>query len=98
MLSGQQKLVLRWLLAAVRDLEKIDSCAARSVLLNGIAWQPRAADKEREACWRASLCRTLARLEQRGLITRVRGRKNLRTVRLKLTDQGRRVAESLSAN
>ena len=96
MLSEQQKLVLRWLLAAVRDLESLNSGAARSLLRDGIDWRPRAGDKHRENCWLASLCRTLARLEQRGLITRVRGRKNARTVRVKLTNQGRKLAEMLS--
>lgn len=77
MLSEQQKLVLRWLLQAVRNLESNGSSAARSVVWEGIAWQPRAADKERENCWRASLCRSLSRLERRGLITRIKGRKKV---------------------
>jgi DNA-binding HxlR family transcriptional regulator len=96
MLSEQQKRVLRWLLAAVRDLESVRNAAARSLLREGIDWRPRAGNKERESCWRSSLCRTLARLEQRGLITRIRGPKNARTVRLKFTNQGRKTAEMLS--
>jgi hypothetical protein len=97
-LSEQQKHVLRWLLQAVRALEGRNDSAARSLLRDGIGWQPRTADKDRENCWRASLCRTLARLEQRGLLTRIRGRKNARTVRVLFTDQGRKVAESMIRN
>ena len=95
MLSEQQKRVLRWLLRVVRDLEDRNDRAARSLLVEGIVWRPRAGDKESENSWRASLCGTLARMEQRGLITRIRGRKNARTVRVMFTDLGRRVADSI---
>jgi len=96
MLSEQQKRVLRWLLAVVRNVEDIDSSAARSLLRDGINWLPSTTDKERENSWRASLCRTLARLEKRGLVIRIKGRKKARTVRVMLTSEGRKVAEALS--
>ena len=96
MLSEQQKHVLRWLLAVVRNLEDNDTAAARSLLRTGVDWLPRATNKERENCWRASLCRTLARLEKRGLVVRIKGRKNARTVRVVFTSEGRKVAEALS--
>ena len=98
MLSEQQKTVLLWLLRGVRMLEARNDEAARAVLRDGIYWAPQVGNKERENCWRASLCRTLARLEQRRLITRVRGRKNARTVRVMFTDAGRELAESISGN
>lgn len=98
MLSEQQKHVLCWLLGVVRNLEDIDSSAARRLLRDGIHWLPHATDKERENCWRASLCRTLARLEKRGLVIRIKGRKNARTVRVVFTSEGRKVAEALSGN
>src|SRR5437588_4722527 len=48
-------------------------------------WKPKcenqAEDKARENVWRASLCRSLTRLEKRGLITRIKGRKQARTDR-----------------
>ena len=95
-MSKQQKAILLWLLGAVRDLESSDREDAS--LIEGIVWNPHTEDKERENCWRASLCRALARLETRGLITRIKGPKNARTIGIRFTQQGRRVAESISGN
>jgi hypothetical protein len=97
MLSAQQRAVLRWLLRSVRTLEGRDDIEARIMLRDGIRWRPSTVDEESENCWRASPCRTLARLEKRGLITRLRGPKNARTIAVMFTDVGRRVAEALSA-
>ena len=64
-------------------------------------WEPKALDKyddkRLENVWRASLCRTLARLERRGLVKRNRGRKQARTARVRLTPTGHRVAEAIAA-
>jgi hypothetical protein len=68
---------------------------ARRMRRTGIPWRPQVADRERENCRRSSLCRAIERLEQRGLIQRVYGLKHRRTVALKLTHQGRGVAELL---
>ena len=95
-LSEQQKAILRWLLEEVRTLEDMNDCIGRLALRAGIEWRPRIADKERENCSRASLCRAIERLERRGLIKRVYGPKHRRTIALKLTGEGRRVAEVLS--
>jgi hypothetical protein len=93
-LSIQQRVILKWLLDCVRFAEKHNP----QLLVTGFAWTPQTNDIPRENAWRASLCRTLARLEKRGLITRIKGRKNARTVRVMLTSEGRRVAESLVSN
>lgn len=95
-LSEQQKAILRWPLEEVRTLEDRNDCLARLVLRSGIDWRPRVADKERENCSRASLCRAIERLERRRLIKRVYGPKHRRTIALKFTGEGRRVAEVLS--
>jgi hypothetical protein len=81
-LSSQQVRVLKWLLNCVRFAEQHN----RQLLEDGFPWNPKTQDKERENCWRASLCRALARLEKRGLITRIKGRKKARTSRVKLTE------------
>jgi len=95
-LSEQQKAILRWLLQKVRTREDRHDSISRLVLRAGIEWRPRVADKERENCSRASLCRAIERLEKRGLIKRVYGPKHRRTIALKFTGDGRRVAEVLS--
>ena len=96
MLSEQQRGVMRWLLRAVQSSENLNDIDRPILSLGAIEWRPRTVDKEGENCWRASLCRTLARLEKRGLITRIRGPKNARTVAVMFTDVGRKVAEALS--
>jgi DNA-binding HxlR family transcriptional regulator len=95
-LSEQQKAILRWLLKAVRTLEDRNDSIGRLVLRAGIEWRPRVDDKERENCLRASLCRAIERLERRRLIKRVYGPTHRRTIALKLTGKGRRVAEIVS--
>jgi hypothetical protein len=101
-LSFLQKTILTWLLNSVRVVEKRDPQSLKF----GIAWEPvwkhKSQDKEQdktfENVWRASLCRSLARLEKRGLITRIKGRKNARTHSVMLTREGRKVAESIDGN
>lgn len=93
-LSSQQRIILRWLLYHTRLVEQADP----RWLEGGIAWVPQSVPKTNEAfenVWRASLCRSLARLENRGLITRIKGRKKARTLRVLLTPEGRKVVESL---
>lgn len=89
-LSEQQRKILCWLLLAVRSVADFDYD------VDDIVWHPHTTDKEHENCWRASLSRSLARLERQGLIIRVKGPQNLRTVGVRFTDLGRRAAESLS--
>src|SRR5262245_26198487 len=91
-LSDQQQSILEWLLNRFRFAEQNN----RQLLEVGFSWRTRTTDKARENSWRASVCRSLARLEKRRLITRIRGRKNVRTVRVKLTREGQRIAEGLT--
>jgi DNA-binding MarR family transcriptional regulator len=91
-LSVQQEHILRWLLRLTQEAEQGDS----NVLETGFQWGLKIADKRRENGRRASLGRTLRRLEGRGLIIRVKGRKKGRMVRVLLTPKGRRVAENIS--
>lgn len=99
-LSFRQRHILTWLLERVRDAEKHHP----ELLETGIWWSPQwkpstndaLAEKASENAWRASLCRSLARLERRGLIMRLKGRKNARTTRVLLTAEGRKIAESLT--
>ena len=93
-LSPQQVRVLKWLLNCVLLAEQHN----RQLLEDGFPWNPQTQDKERENCWRASLCRAFARLEKRGLITRIKGRKKARTSRVKFTEKGRKLAESMDGN
>ena len=66
----------------------------------GIAWEPqwkpklvdKTEDKSLGNVWRAYLCRSLGRLEKRGLIIRIKGHKQARTVRVMLTTEGRKMA------
>ena len=99
-LSPLQQYILRWLISRVQAIGHGD----RQLLKRGIDWMPewtpkttdKTEDRRRENVWRASLCRSLARLEQRGLIQRIRGRKQARTARVRLTDEGHRVAEMIA--
>jgi hypothetical protein len=101
-LSPMQRSILKWLVNWVRLVEERDPQSLKF----GIAWEPvwthKNQDKEQdralENVWRASLCRSLARLEKRGLITRIKGRKNGRTHSVMLTREGRQVAESIDGN
>lgn len=90
-LSEQQKEILRWLLDAVRILEERNHRLGRIGLRIGIEWCPRIVDKESEICRRASLCRAIERLENRGRIRRLYGPKRRRTIALKFTSKGRRL-------
>lgn len=99
-LSPLQQYILKWLFNRVQSIGHGD----RQLLERGIDWMPKwtprttnkAEDKRLENVWRASLCRSLARLERRGLIQRIRGRKQARTARVKLTDEGHRMAEAIA--
>ena len=101
-LSSQQQHILKWLINRVRFAEQHHP----QLLEVGFDWMPQwkpkcenqAEDKALENVWRASLCRSLTRLERRGLITRIKGRKQARTMRVLLTIKGRKVAEAMSGN
>jgi hypothetical protein len=100
-LSSLQQYILKWLINRVKTIGH----GERQLLERGILWWPewtpkttdKTEDKRLENVWRASLCRSLARLEQRGLIIRVRGRKQARTARVRLTAEGHQVAEAIAA-
>ena len=92
-LSLQQRSILKWLINCVRFAEQHN----RSLLETGFDWGITIQDKAGENSRRASLYRALARLEQRGLLIRIRGRKQARTMRVKLIPEGHRVAEELAA-
>jgi hypothetical protein len=92
-LSPLQQYILRWIINRVRYAEQHD----RQQLERGIYWWPewtprttdKTEDRRRENVWRASLCRSLARLEQRGLLIRIRGRKQVRMVYPKIKTKNR---------
>src|SRR5688572_8126653 len=88
-LSPQQRYILLWLITNVRLVEQADPRWLKDGIDWWHQWTPKTADKtvdkSFENVWRASLCRSLARLEQWGLIQRIRGRKQGRTVRLRHT-------------
>jgi hypothetical protein len=87
-LSPLQQSILKWLLTSVCFAEQHN----RQLIERGIDWWPEwmpkttdnAEDRRRENVWRASLCRSLARLEQRGLLIRIRDRMKARTARMRL--------------
>lgn len=91
-LSVQQRHILQWLLTQACQAEK-----ERPDLLEiGSIWALKCNNKADENSLRASYSRTLARLERRGLVIRIKGHKKTRTVRVALTAEGRRAAEALS--
>src|SRR5690242_17405801 len=92
-LSPQQRNILKWLINSVRFTEQHN----RSLLKTGFAWRIHIKDKACENSRRASLCRSLARLEQRGLLICSRGRKQARTARVRLPPLGQCVAETIAA-
>ena len=69
-----------------------------NLLEAGLVWQPNTVKGSRENAGRASVSRTLSRLERRGLITRIKGAKSARTLRVNLTNEGRRVAEDVGTH
>jgi predicted transcriptional regulator of viral defense system len=88
-LSRQQATILLSLFAHMEKLEKRPDAAAQTLLSQGIVWKVKVAN----SCRRASICRTLARLEKRGLLARVAP--NGRATRVKLTEQGKTIALQL---
>ena len=100
-LSSMQRSILKSVLYQILSVEQENP----QWLKDGIAWMPqwmpkskdKSEDKALENVYRASLCRSLARLEERGLITRIKGQKKARTVRILLTSEGRKVAEAITA-
>jgi hypothetical protein len=101
-LSPMQQSILRWLLKCILIGEQHNRQSANNAFAAKPSWTPKTGTKDesktRENVWRASVCRALARLEKRGLITRIKSRKKARTVRVRLTAEGRKVAESMSGN
>jgi hypothetical protein len=91
-LSIQQQNILKWLLGQTRLAEE----RRPDLLEGGFVWALRCNNKANENSIRASYSRALARLERRGLVVRIKGRKEVRTVRVRLSPTGRRVAERLS--
>jgi hypothetical protein len=84
-LGLQQQHILRWLLKRTRQAEPDDPQS----LAIGFWWALKVNDKANENSRRASFCRSRERLEGRGLIRCVRGRKKAWTVRVLLTEEGR---------
>lgn len=99
-LSPLQRRILQWLLYHTCVVEQEDPQWLKYGIDWYHPWTPmttnKTEDRRLEIVWRASLCRSLARLEKRGLIKRLRGRKQARTTSVLLTDEGRKVAEALS--
>lgn len=97
-LSAQQRQILSNALKLTRETEQISPSLLKSGIPWNLQWSPQSRDKDidrsLENVWRASMCRALARLERRGLISRIKGRKKARTTSVLLTDQGRKIAES----
>lgn len=85
-LSARQKSVMEWLLKSVEILEQRKDSVGLDWLERGVPWKP----KLSRGSARASMSRSLVRLETKGLINRVAPRG--RTTRLMLTNLGRLVA------
>jgi DNA-binding MarR family transcriptional regulator len=98
-LSSLQQYILTWLINHI-PVGRDD----RQLFERGIDWMPewipkttdQTEDRRLENVWRASLCRSLARLERRGLVQCIRGRKQARTARVRLIDEGHRIAETIA--
>jgi DNA-binding PadR family transcriptional regulator len=91
-LSQQQCTILLWLFDCIEKAEKrSDLAAARNLLAQGVPWKV----KVKNNCERASISRTLARLEKRGFLDRVAP--NGRATRVRLTQLGRFTAQKLKA-
>ena len=98
-LSPLQRQILKWILSQVRIAKQQNGRFFEAGVAWEVRWDPqvqdRTEDKARENVWRSSVCRALARLEKRRLVICIRGRKNARTIRVKLTRLGRKMAEIL---
>jgi DNA-binding MarR family transcriptional regulator len=92
-LSPQQRQVLRWLLENSRLIEELVPDLTNAPVDYRVSVDDRTSENAR----RASFSRTMRRLEQRGLISKVKGAANRRTLRVALTSEGRRVAEAIPA-
>jgi hypothetical protein len=90
-LSNQQLTILLWLFDCIQKLEKRGDDWARQILGQGIPWQANATHNSR----RVSICKSLSRLEQRGLIDRVAPNGRAKAVRL--TQLGRFTVQQLKA-
>ena len=88
-LSDQQRSVMKWLLKSVEALEQRKDSVGLECLELGVPWKPQLNGESA----RASMSRTLARLESKGLIRRIAP--GCRTIRLKLTNLGRLVGLKL---
>ena len=87
----QQQRILLWLYGYVEQREKRGDDLAVRILTEGVSWTP----EQYTPAGRASLSRSLERMEQRGLLERIRPRG--RTVRVKLTAVGRMFARQFRA-
>lgn len=85
-LSETQRKLLLWALDYVESMEARKDDLALDYLENGIPWQP----VNKSATARAALSRTLARLEERGMVERIAP--SGRTIAIKLTILGKLVA------
>jgi hypothetical protein len=87
-LSPLQQDILTWMINRARFAEQPDHQSLERGIDWWSKWIPKTTDKledrRREDVWRASLCRSLARLEHPGLLIRIRGRKQARTARVRL--------------
>jgi DNA-binding PadR family transcriptional regulator len=88
-ISLQQIRLLLWLLGQIEKLEAQGDERARAILGQGIEWKLTSYDDSK----RASLCRTLSRLERRGLVERVAP--NGRAKAIRITQLGRLIARRL---
>ena len=99
-LSAQQRHILKWLNSQVRIAEPQGGRLLEAGVPWRVLWNPhlkdQSEDKARENSYRVTMCHSLARLERRALIMRIKGRKNARTVRVMLTSEGRVVADALA--
>jgi hypothetical protein len=94
-LSAQQRHILKWLASQVRIAEQQGGRLLETGVPWRILWTPKwqdqREDKARENSYRVTICHSLARLERRRLIMRIKGRKNARTVRVMLRARGEKL-------
>ena len=89
--SAQQLNILRWLLKLTLHAEQHQP----ELLRRGFPWRLQSKGKALENSQRASYSRALARLSRRGLVVLIKGPEGVRTTRVLLTAEGRRLAEAL---